>query len=100
MKAIQSEITDHMVQGLVDKIDNLFAEGLEQKGFTFKNHCEKINFIKERCTCTDNKELKERVYLVDGIPFFLHKYEIIYEPITQDENGIKMSANYGSFAFL
>ena len=83
------------------KLEDYFIEGLKIKGFEFKHKIELESFIKERCRCEDNINLKEKVYYVDSIPFFLHNYEI--EPfqmpsITDKE--YKISANLGTYAYL
>ena len=95
-----SSVTSRLFSELNNKLENYIIEGLRLKGFEFENKIELENFIKERCSCVDNIQFKERIYSIDEKPFFLHKYEIIYEPITEDNNGIKMSANYGSYAYL
>lgn len=85
---------------LQKQLEDCFIEGLKRKGFEFNSKIELENFVKTRCRRTDNIHLKEHVYYVDNIAFFLHKYETICEPITQENNGNKMSANYGSYTYL
>lgn len=94
------DVTSRLYSDLQNKLEDYIIEGLKRKGFEFENKTELENFVKTRCECKDNVSFKERIYYADNIPFFLHKYEIIYEPITEDNNGIKMSANYGSYAYL
>lgn len=95
-----SSVTSRLISGLQTKLEDYIIEGLKRKGFEFDNKTELENFVKTRCRRTDNLQFKEHIYYVDDVAFFLHKYEIIYEPITEDNNGIKMSANYGSYAYL
>lgn len=97
---IQADVTSRLISDLQKKLEDYIIEGLKRKGFEFENQTELENFVKTRCRRTDNIQFKEHIYYVDNFPFFLHKYEIIYEPITEDNNGIKMSANYGSYAYL
>lgn len=94
------DVTSRLFSDLQKQLEDCIIEGLKRKGFEFENKTDLENFIKTRCECKDNIQFKERIYYADNIPFFLHKYEMIYEPITEDNNGIKMSANYGSFAYL
>jgi len=100
IESLQTSVTSRLISDLHTKLENLFLESLKRKGFEFTNKDEFIAFIKERCRCEENIDLKERVYFVDETPCFLHKYEIVFEPITEFNNGITMSANYGSFAYL
>ena len=83
------------------KLENYFIEGLKRKGFEFKHKIELESFIKERCTCDDNIDLKEKVYYVDNIPFFLHRYEIepFKMPLITDRE-CKISASLGTYAYL
>lgn len=99
-ESLLSSVTSRLFSELQTKLEDYIIEGLKRKGFEFENRTDLEEFIKTRCECKDNINFKERIYYADNIPFFLHKYEIIYEPITQDNNGIKMSANYGSYAYL
>lgn len=84
------------------KLENYMVEGLKRKGFEFKNRMELETFIKSNCRCEDQTDVKERTYFVNDIPFFLHRYEIKMDlnPITNDIGRVKMSANYGSFAYI
>lgn len=98
--SLYQDATNYLVQGLIKKTEDLFVEGLKLKGFEFENRFELETFIKEHCRCEDNMDLKQRIYFVNDIPFFLHCYEVIYEPITEINNGMRMSANYGYYSFL
>jgi len=83
------------------QLEDSVIEGLKHKGFEFKHPLELETFVKERCRCEDNIDLKERVYYVDDIPFFLHNYksEIITDPkITGDP--YKVVGKLGTFAYL
>ena len=99
-QSLQMAVTSRLISGLYKKLEDYVIEGLKRKGFEFENKSELEDFFRKRVTRTDNTEFKEHIYYVDSTPFFLHKYEMIYEPITEDNNGIKMSANYGSYAYL
>jgi len=82
------------------KLEDYMIEGLKRKGFEFENRLELENFIKNNCRCEDRPHIKERIYFANDIPFFLHKYEIeMTNPITLDREA-KISANYGSYAYL
>ena len=96
----ENQITNYIINYLVNKLDNIIVEGLKLKGFKFKNKNELETFIKTRCRRTDNIKLKEHIYYVDNIPFLLHNYEVIYEPITVEDKEIKINANFGKYSFL
>ncbi|SEC46839.1 hypothetical protein SAMN04489761_3077 [Tenacibaculum sp. MAR_2009_124] len=98
---IMYDVIGRLNNDLNKQLDDSVIEGLKRKGFEFKHHFELEAFIKERCRCEDNTELKERVYYVDNIPFFLHNYksEIITDPSrTGDPNMIV--GELGTFAYL
>lgn len=83
------------------KLEDYVLEGLKRKGFEFKHQIELEAFVKERCRCEDNIHLKEKVYYVDNIPFFLHKYKS--EPLQMPEitdREYKITANLGTYAYL
>lgn len=96
-----SEAMNSLYNDLNNQLETAIIEGLKRKGFEFDDKLELELFIKNRCRCEDNIDLKERVYYIDDIPFFLHKYEIKMDlnPITEDRKTI-ISANYGTFAYL
>jgi len=103
MKDFQSlaqKVTQDVICELQTQLEYYIIEGLKIKGFEFENKIQLEYFIKERCRRTDNIEFKEHIYYVDDIPFFLHKYEVIYEPIIEYNNRVKMYANYGSYSYL
>jgi hypothetical protein len=97
---MEKELNLMIINSLNNKLDDLFVEGLKRKGFEFSNKIELMEFIKSNCRCEDNIVLQQRTYFVNDIPFFLHCYEFIFEPITEDNNGIKMNANYGRYVYL
>jgi hypothetical protein len=97
---IQSEIINEAIKGLSNEFDNIVIEGLRLKGFEFDNQNDLHNFIKGNCKCEDNSQLQQRVYLVKDIPFLLHNYEIIIEPITEKNNKFEINANYGTYKYL
>ena len=99
-KSIMDDVQIKLISDLTKKLEDFIIEGLKRKGFEFDNKTELENFIKTRCECKDDIDLKERIYSVDNIPFFLHRYEISIEPISEDNKGINISANYGTYSFL
>ena len=82
------------------KLEELVFAALEEKGFKFNNTVDLENFLKTRCKVIDNVEEKERIYCVDGKPFFLHSYEIVPEPLDLNGTSVKFSANFGSYTNL
>lgn len=95
------KITYNLYKELANKLQNYLIEGLKRKGFEIKNEVELVNFMKANCRIEDHVDKKERIYFVNNIPFFLHKYEpqIDLTPMVSDMC-TKFSANYGSFAYL
>ena len=96
------DIIGRLSSELNQQLENYMIEGLKRKGFEFENRMELENFIKSNCRCEDITHLKQRTYFVNEIPLFLHCYEIKMDlyPITNDIGEVKMSANYGYFAYL
>lgn len=96
-----ADVIGRLSFGLNKKLEDLFIEGLKRKGFEFKKRMELEAFIKSNCRCEDRTDLKQRTYFANDIPFFLHYYEIEMDlnPITTDRE-VKMSANYGRYAYL
>jgi len=94
------EITVKICEELANKFERLIIEGLKLKGYEFENKIDLENFVKEHCRCEDYADVKQRTYFVKGVPFFFHDYNIVYEPITENSNGVSMSANYGLYRFL
>jgi hypothetical protein len=94
-------VMSRLYTDLLKKVDEAMEEGLRLKGFEFENRIELIEFIKTRCRCEDRVDVKERVYYVDDIPFFLHSYggEMDLKPTTEGRSYI-MAATYGGFAYL
>jgi DNA-binding winged helix-turn-helix (wHTH) protein len=95
------DFVSNLSNDLNKKLDDYVIEGLKRKGFKFKNKVELKAFVKERCSCKDNIDIKEKVYYVDNIPFFLHNYQIetLQMPLTTD-NEYNITANLGSYAYL
>ena len=96
-----ADVIGRLSSQLNKKLEDLWIEGLKRKGFEFKNRIELENFIKSNCRCEDRTDIKQRTYFVNDIPFFLHCYEIEMDlnPILPDRE-LKMSANYGRYAYL
>lgn len=82
---------------LVSKLEGAFVAALSRKGFDFNNRYELTEFVKGHCTATDNTMLKERVYYVDGTPFFIHYYGVSVDG--QTDRG-KVTFNGGSYGYL
>ena len=98
---IIKDVVDGFYNDLNKKLEGYFVEGLKRKGFEFKHKIELEEFLKERCRCEDNIDLKEKIYYVDGTPFFLHNYKI--EPLRMPsitESEYVLSANLGTYAYL
>jgi len=94
---IQEQITNEITQNLSNKFDEIILEGLKLKGFEFENRYEIEAFIKLNCRCEDNIQHQQKIFYVKNIPFLLHNYEVVYEPITEP---FKISANCGYYKFL
>ena len=96
-----SDVIGRLSSQLNKQLEDYMIEGLKRKGFEFENRIELENFIKSNCRCEDRTYIKQRTYFVNDIPFFLHCYEIEMDltPITTDRE-VKMSANYGHYAYL
>ncbi len=87
---------------LNQQLENYIIEGLKRKGFEFQNKSELENFIKSNCKCEDRTDLNQRTYFVNDTRFLLHCYEVKIDLnlIPNYKGEVKMSVNYGSFAYL
>jgi len=96
-----ADVIGRLSSQLNKQLEDYMIEGLKRKGFEFENRMELENFIKSNCRCEDRTDIKQRTYFANDIPFFLHCYEIEMglNPITTDRE-VKMSANYGRYAYL
>lgn len=95
-----ADVIGRLFSQLNKQLEDYIIEGLKRKGFEFENRMELKNFIKSNCRCEDRTDIKQRTYFANDIPFFLHCYEIEMDnPITTDRE-VKMSANYGRYAYL
>lgn len=96
-----ADVIGRLSSQLNNQLEDLWIEGLKRKGFEFENRMELENFIGKNCRCEDRTDIKQRIYFVYDIPFFLHYYEMEMDlnPI-QTDRGFKMSANYGHYAYL
>jgi len=99
MEYIQ-HLQEKMIADLNRQVDNIFIKALERKGFHFARRDYLIEFIKQRCTCVDNIELKEKVYFVDEIPFLFHDYKTDFSINHNENHSVTMNATIGSFAFI
>ena len=95
------DVIGRLSNDLNKKLEDYVIEGLKIKGFEFKHKIELETFVKERCRCEDNIDLKEKIYYVDNIPFFLHNYknEPLQIPSITDRE-YKLTANLGTYAYL
>ena len=106
MVNVEQKLPIHNIIGMFSadlnkKLEDYIIEGLKRKGFEFKHKIELEEFVKERCRCEDNIDLKEKIYYVDNIPFFLHNYksEPLQMPSITDRE-YKLTANLGTYAYL
>lgn len=97
---IQNLIQEQLAKNLSNKFDDLIIEGLKRKGFEFENIQEAEPFVKENCRCEDYTDEQRRVYFVNDVPFMLHDYKIEMPDIDLTNNGPKITASYGSYAYL
>lgn len=98
---IQTTIINQLAGELNKKFEEYFIHALKRKGFTFSSRLEMEQFIKDNCRCEDNTEIKERVYFVKDMPFFLHRYRLginIETGMNDFETTVK--GDYGSFSYL
>lgn len=95
------DVIGGLSNNLNKKLEDYVIDGLKRKGFEFKHKIELETFVKERCRCEDNIDLKEKIYYVDNIPFFLHNYksEPLQMPSITDRE-YKITANLGTYAYL
>ena len=72
--------------------DDILIEGLNRKGFMFCNMAEVEAFVREHCTCTNNRIDKVRTYYVKGIPFLIYDYSIEWDmKFEEKDHAIKAS---------
>lgn len=96
-----TDVIGRLSSQLNKKLEDFMIEGLVRKGFEFENRSELENFIKSNCRCEDRTDIKQRTYFVNDIPFFLHCYEIEMDlNLITTGREVKMSANYGRYAYL
>lgn len=98
---IINNVIGRLSNDLNKQIEDYVIEGLKRRGFVFSNRFELEEFVKQRCRCEDNTDIKERVYYVDNTPFFLHNYKIepSQMPLITDRE-YKINANLGTYAYL
>lgn len=100
MESIQNKIMNEAIKSLNGKLDDLFIEALRVKGFEFSNQSDLEAFIKERCRKEDYTHKQQSIYFIDDVPFLEHNYEIVYNPINQNEVSTSITINYGTYRFL
>lgn len=95
-----TSIVQDLVAKIADKLNSelerLLIEGLNKKGFFFKNKTELIEFVSKNVRYEDYEFVKERTYFVNDVPFFKHWYAIDGHNFDTTD----MSINYGSYSFL
>ncbi len=98
---MMNDLTNKLHNDMYNQLEDAIIEGLKRKGFEFEGRIELEQFVKDHCRCEDRVDLKEKVYYVKEIPFFLWKYtpEIDFNPIIEDRR-ITMSAVFGNFSYL
>lgn len=92
-------LMDKLCNEVVRQLDDYIVEGLKRKGYEFKNQIELKDFIKVNCRCEDKTDMKQRIYFVKDIPFFLHCYEIEMLIPDKSKEG-RIFVGYGSFKYL
>ena len=98
---IMEDIIGELRDGLNKKFENYVIEGLKRKGFEFKHSLELEKFVKERCRCEDDIYLKEKIYYVDNIPFFLHNYKSEPMQLPKITDRVhKITVNFGTYDYL
>ena len=96
-----ASVTGRLFSQLNKQLEDYMIEGLKRKGFEFENRMELENFIKSNCRCEDRTDIKQRIYFVNDIPFFLHCYEFDMDLNSiQTDGEFKISTNYGHYAYL
>lgn len=95
------EATKEVWIGLESQLELLIIEGLKRKGFEFENRIDLEQFIINNCRVVDDIGKKQRHYYVSDKPFFLHNYEIAFNPMIKTlDNQVSLSADYGTYCYL
>lgn len=94
--------TNRMIAvALAKQMDDVFIEGLRLKGFEFMGRHEVETFVRKRCRCEDNIELKQRMYYVDDAPFLFYDYSMGAElKWEQTKRQVMVSADFGRYRFV
>lgn len=82
----------------LEVIDSKIKTALELKGFVFHTRSDLASFIKERCYCEVSEQSKERIYYVDGKPFFL--FTPHHEACFTNGQESSISFNLGQYRYL
>jgi len=100
--SLQSELIKKVSSEINNKVDSVITEGLKRKGYSFDSENELLNFIKTNCSCIENRDVKQRLYIVDNNAFLLWNYdqEIDVKKHFNPEMILSMSMSVGSFEFL
>lgn len=98
---IECHFTMSVSENINKQMDDIIIEGLKRKGFEFKNKYDLAEFIKSNCRCVENIQLKEKIYYVNDIPFFMHRYKLNIDIKTVVENGVtNFISTLGEFSYL
>jgi len=100
MEDIQNIIIENLSKGLANRFDEIFIEGLKRKGFIFESRAKLNEFVCANCKCEDNQQLEEKIFYVNNIPFLLHIYKIDCSDINFVNDEVRLTATYGSYAYL
>ena len=96
--SIFHEINKQLIEQLESKIDSLIVQGLSLKGYDFNSREEIIDFISKNCTCKDNVDAGIRIYCVNEVPFFEHRYKTECSSFLENVNEFKITI--GDYKFL
>ena len=94
-QGITEKVTKELANGLANRFDEIFVEGLLLKGFSFNSKEELHDFAKENCfrEVSDNVS----VFKVKGKPFLQFNYNTDFT-INYETN--KTTASSGYYKFL
>ncbi len=92
---------EKLAQKIVTDLDKLMIEGLNRKGYSFKNNFDLKDFIRRNCKAERNELTKETFYYVNNVPFFYIKYKT--DPVLinkENKRSVEISADYCYYSFL
>jgi len=100
MNRFETNLINKMSTELAQKMETIFIDGLQLKGYSFDNKKDLVEFVALNCRSEDFPHKYEKIYFVKNIPFLLHCYKSDFPDISNHFDGNILSINYGSFAFL